>query len=274
MPTATLTATQLDLDAAGLLLVAEVEAYLRTVGHPLTPAAPVRTLTALINAIRTSPVVPLSNRYGSTVQPWHAAITLPEPTALDRIRRRRPGAQVTARQHLDLLSRYIHQHGWLQGALWDDSGRVCVLGAQLRIVQAGYSTPAVVNQARLLIGNQLGYIGQGMPIDTWNESPAAAQSTSTRYPSGQLPARSTAGPHTTAEETAVYQPINGDRILMTRVHADGRTTRVVGIISELREGGFRLTGHDCGGRTVDGYYATNAVWPRSGVASQTITPAP
>lgn len=78
---------------------------------------------------------------------------------------------MTPGQHLLLVSRYIHQHGWLQGALWDEAGAVCVLGAQLGILQAGYSTPAVVERARELIGNEIGYLGETGPIDSWNDAP-------------------------------------------------------------------------------------------------------
>jgi hypothetical protein len=154
---ATLTAPQLDLDAAGLQLVAEVESYLRSVATP--PPAPAAALLA-----------PTVCRYGQVVQAWHAGIERPEPSLLDRIRSRHPVAEVTVAQHLDLVSRYIHAHGWLQGSLWDDRGAVCILGAQLRILQAGFSTPAVVEQARLHLGNELGHRGEGQPLDTWNDA--------------------------------------------------------------------------------------------------------
>lgn len=159
----TLTAPRIDLDTAGLRLVAEVEEYLRTVAHP----APIGTGPDVSRLLAAAPA---PCRYGQVVQPWHAGFTLPEPTLLDRVRGRRPAAEVTVRQHLELTSKYIHQFGWLQGALWDDTGRVCLLGAQLRVLGAGYGTTATVTEARLQIGNQLGYMGQGMPIDAWNDA--------------------------------------------------------------------------------------------------------
>ncbi|MGC0317298.1 DUF6197 family protein [Kitasatospora acidiphila] len=152
-----------DVDLLGPLLVAEIEAYLRSLPAPSRAvAARPFTLDRL--------AVPAVNPYGSVVQQWHHGVQLPEPTLLDRIRGRRRVAQVTPAQHLDLLSKYIHQHGWLQGALWDASGAVCILGAQLRILAAGYSTPAVVERARELIGNEIGYRGETGPIDTWNDA--------------------------------------------------------------------------------------------------------
>ncbi|MFE2911435.1 DUF6197 family protein [Kitasatospora indigofera] len=161
---ATLTAPRIDVDAAGLLLVAEVEAYLRSV--TALPAAAGAGRLDLAGLLAAAPVC----RFGSTVQPWHAAV--PEPTAstADRLLRRRPVAEVTVQQHLRLVSRYLAQHGWLQGALWDATGRVCVLGAQLRVLQAGYSSAAVVHHARIRIGNELGYQGQGQPIEDWNDA--------------------------------------------------------------------------------------------------------
>lgn len=72
----------------------------------------------------------------------------------------------------------------------------------------------------------------------------------------------------------MYNPKDGDHIQLTRVHADGHTSHIVGIISESHSGGFRLTGHIVGGRTVDAHFATDAVFPRSGVTSQTITLSP
>lgn len=161
---ATLTAplpTAIDVDLLGPALVAEIEAYLASLPTPAATAPATKQLPGL-----TVPVIP---QHGSVVQAWHASVDRPEPTILERLRGRHPVAQVTAAQHLNLVSRYIHAHGWLQGALWNQAGAVCILGAQLQVLAAGYSTPAVVEQARLLIGNQLGYQRQGMPIDTWND---------------------------------------------------------------------------------------------------------
>jgi hypothetical protein len=160
---AVLTATRTDSTAAdGLLLVAEAEAYLRSL------AAPAAAPGLLLPAARIS-------RYGSILQPWNAAVPPAEPTLLDRLRNRPVTTPVTVQQHLELTSRYIAAHGWLQGALWDTDGRVCVLGAQLRVLQAGYGTEATVRRARLRIGNELGRLGQGMPVDEWNDQPGRRQ---------------------------------------------------------------------------------------------------
>lgn len=146
----------------GLLLVAEVEAYLRSIAAAAVPAGP------LLPTVRIS-------RYGSVLQPWNATVPPAEPTLLDRLRRRPVTTPVTVQQHLELTSRYITAHGWAQGALWDREGRVCVLGAQLRVLQAGYGTEATVRRARLRIGNELGRLGQGMPVDEWNDQPGRRQ---------------------------------------------------------------------------------------------------
>lgn len=160
---ATLPRQPLDLDAAGLLLVAEVEAYLHSVAAPVAASGPGRL--DLAQLLAAAPVC----RYGSVVQPWHAGFPAPSPTLLDRLRHRTPLVDVTPGEHLQLTSRYITAHGWLQGGLWDSSGRVCVLGAQLRVLAAGYGTPATIRRARLRIGNELGYLGQPLPVDEWND---------------------------------------------------------------------------------------------------------
>jgi hypothetical protein len=145
-----------DTTANGLLLVAEVEAYLRSI------AAPAAAPGLLLPAARIC-------RYGSVLQPWNATVPAAGPTLLDRLRHRPVTTPVTVQQHLELTSRYIAAHGWVQGALWDGEGRVCVLGAQLRVLQAGYGTEETVRRARLRIGNELGRLGQGMPVDEWND---------------------------------------------------------------------------------------------------------
>jgi hypothetical protein len=147
-----------DLDAAGLLLVTEIEQYLAQLAPGTPPAQAIAEL--------------LYSRHGHTVQPWNAHLPLPALTRLDRLRGRTPHLDVTVQQHLDLTSRYIAHHGWHQGALWSSTGAVCVLGAQLRVLHAGYGTPATIRRARLRIGNELGRTGQGMPVDTWNDQPA------------------------------------------------------------------------------------------------------
>lgn len=163
---ATLTAPRIDLDAAGLLLVAEVEAYLRSV----TPARPGRPRPVLDQVLSE-----LANIPAAAPRRWDAGFALPAPTLTDRLRGRRPVLAVTAAQHLQLVSRYIAEHGWTQGALWDASGRVCVLGAHLRVLAAGYGTPAAAVQARILIGNALGAAGTPMPVDDWNDLPTTRQ---------------------------------------------------------------------------------------------------
>lgn len=167
---ATLTASRIDADAAGLLLVAEVENYLRSVAAPVvaTDAGRLDLPRLLASA---GPVCP----YGSVMQPWNAEHLPAGPTLLDRLRRRQPVTDVTVEQHLQLTSRYITARGWLQGALWDETGRVCVLGAQLRVLQSGYGTAATIRRARLRIGNELGRLGQPMPVDTWNDQPGRRQ---------------------------------------------------------------------------------------------------
>lgn len=74
----------------------------------------------------------------------------------------------------------------------------------------------------------------------------------------------------------MYQPQTGDQVLVTRVLADGRTVRFIGRI-EVHPGiGFRLTGHQVGGQPIDSYFAASETvgYPKSGVISQTIEPAP
>jgi hypothetical protein len=151
----------LDLDTAGLLLVAEIEQYLAQI----TPTVPLAQLVAEL----------LYSSHGRTVQPWNAHLPLPQLSRLERLRGRTPHLPVTPQQHLDLTNRYITHHGWHQGALWNPAGNVCVLGAQLRVLQAGYGTPATIRRARQRIGNALGAIGQGMPVDTWNDLPSTSR---------------------------------------------------------------------------------------------------
>lgn len=167
---ATLTRQPLDLATAGLLLVAEVEDYLRSVAAPVVAAGPGRLdLARLLTAA--GPVC----QYGSVVQSWHAGFPAPSPTVLDRLRHRAPVLDVTPGEHLQLTSRYITAHGWTQHTLWDSSGRVCILGAQVAVLAAGYGTEATVRRARMRIGNELGHLGQPMPVDTWNDAPGRRQ---------------------------------------------------------------------------------------------------
>jgi hypothetical protein len=152
----------LDLDAAGALLIAEIEHYLQAHAPTGRPGLDIKALLA---------ATPHPAQYGSVLQPWHAAITRTAPTRWQRLRGLQPITEVTVAQHLDLTARYITHHGWHQGQLWNRAGEVCVLGAQLRVLAAGFGTPGIVWRARIRIGNQLGYLGQPMPVDTWNDLP-------------------------------------------------------------------------------------------------------
>ncbi|MFE9428256.1 hypothetical protein ACFYNO_35475 [Kitasatospora sp. NPDC006697] len=119
------------LTVDGSALVAEIEAYLASLPAPARTPVPY--------------VCPL----GSTVQAWNADFPAPTATLLDRLTRRpaRP-VPVTAADHLRLTSRYINQLGWLQGAMWDTAGRVCLLGAQAAVLAHGYGTARTVETAR------------------------------------------------------------------------------------------------------------------------------
>ncbi|MEU9045805.1 MULTISPECIES: hypothetical protein [unclassified Kitasatospora] len=144
-------------DGSGL--VAEIEAYLASL------PAPARTL------------LPYVCPYGSAPQPWHAGHPVPRATLLDRALRRpaRP-VPVTAADHLRLASRYIGAHGWLQGAMWDEAGRVCLLGAQAAVLAYGYGTPVTVRTARVQLMEVLH--GTGRPArspDEYNDRPATRE---------------------------------------------------------------------------------------------------
>ncbi|MER7583465.1 hypothetical protein [Kitasatospora sp. NPDC097691] len=134
----------------GSALVAEIEAYLASLPAPARTPAPY--------------VCP----YGSTPRPWQAGHPVPRATLLDRALRRpaRP-VPVTAADHLRLASRYIGAHGWLQGAMWDEAGRVCLLGAQAAVLAHGYGTPATVRTARVQLMEVLH--GTGRPVRSPDE---------------------------------------------------------------------------------------------------------
>lgn len=144
-------------DASGL--VAEIEAYLACLPTPARLTAPY--------------VCPL----GSALQPWNAGHPLPRPTLLDRLTRRaaRP-AQVSIATQLQLASRYIAFHGWVQGAMWDTTGRVCLLGAQAAVLAHGYGTPDGVRRARAQVMEVLHATGRpvGSP-DEYNDAPTTRQ---------------------------------------------------------------------------------------------------
>ncbi|MEV6976801.1 hypothetical protein [Kitasatospora sp. NPDC093806] len=144
-------------DASGL--VAEIEAYLASL------PAPART------------PVPYVCPFGTVLRPWHDGHPPPRATLLDRALRRpaRP-VPVTAAEHLGLASRYIAAHGWLQGAMWDGAGRVCLLGAQAAVLAHGYGTPATVRTARVQLMEVLHATGRPVNSpDEYNDRPATRQ---------------------------------------------------------------------------------------------------
>ncbi|MBC3844709.1 hypothetical protein GXW82_44450 [Streptacidiphilus sp. 4-A2] len=98
-------------------------------------------------------------------------MTRPEPTAMDRLRRRRPAqVPIDTATHLRLLARYLTVHGWCQGRLWDSAGRVCLLGGQLAVLRAGYGSEATVMRARTLLMEQFTADGYHC-VDQWNDAP-------------------------------------------------------------------------------------------------------
>lgn len=158
------------LDAAGILLVAEIEAYVRQVAPPTAVTGP-----GTIDLARILATMPPPNPHGTVVQPWNATHPLPQPTLLDRLRHRRPILDITPSEHLQLTARYITHHGWTQGALWTGCGAVCVLGAQLQVFAAGYGTAATIRRARQRLGNALGRMGYPMPVDDFNDLPTTTR---------------------------------------------------------------------------------------------------
>ncbi|MFI8079589.1 hypothetical protein ACIF6L_02115 [Kitasatospora sp. NPDC086009] len=145
--------------ADGSGLAAEIEAYLATLPTPVRVP------------------IPYISPLGSTVQPWNASYPLPHATLLDRLTRRpaRP-VPVTAADHLRLASRYIGAFGWLQGAMWDSAGRVCLLGAQTAVLVHGYGTPATVQTARVQLMEILHATGRPVHSpDEFNDRPATRQ---------------------------------------------------------------------------------------------------
>jgi hypothetical protein len=141
--------------ADGSALVAEIDAYMASL--PLSA----RTFTA-----------PPANRYGTVAAAWDLGLVRPVPTWLDRIRHRRPApTPIDTATHLRLVSRYITTHGWCQRRLWDDTGAVCLLGAQLMVLRAGYGTPATASRARVLLMEQFTAQGAYRSVDQWNDEP-------------------------------------------------------------------------------------------------------
>ncbi|WP_327068493.1 DUF6197 family protein [Kitasatospora sp. NBC_01302] len=147
------------LAADGSGLVAEIEAYLASL--PL----PARTLA------------PYVCPYGRVLQPWNAEHPLPRRTLLDRLAHRaaRP-VPLSAAEHLRLTSRYLTQHGWLQGAMWDAAGRVCLLGAQAAVLGHGYGTVSTVRTARWQVMEVLHATGRPVSSpDAYNDRPGTRQ---------------------------------------------------------------------------------------------------
>ncbi|MEV7021124.1 hypothetical protein [Kitasatospora sp. NPDC093558] len=145
------------VDGSGL--VAEVEAYLASL------PAPART------------PVPYVCPFGSILVPWHSGHPEPRATLLDRVLRRpaRP-VPVSAADHLRLASRYIGASGWLQGALWDEGGRVCLLGAQAAVLAHGYGTPLTVRTARVQLMEVLHATGRpARSPDEYNDRPTTRE---------------------------------------------------------------------------------------------------
>ncbi|MER5350489.1 hypothetical protein ABT093_09175 [Kitasatospora sp. NPDC002551] len=159
MSTALLLPRSLALTPEGIALVAEIERYLAQLATTATPTVPY--------------VCPL----GSTLQPWHFGFPVPRPTLLDRLVHRptRP-VPVTVADHLRLASRYISAFGWLQGAMWDSAGRVCLLGAQTAVLLHGYGTPATVTTARVQVMEVLHATGRPVNSpDEYNDRPTTRQ---------------------------------------------------------------------------------------------------
>ncbi|MDH6136335.1 hypothetical protein P3T37_005760 [Kitasatospora sp. MAA4] len=159
MPLLTPTAQRLARALDGSILIEEIEAYLASLPAPARTPVPY--------------VCPL----GSTVQLWNAGYAVPRTTLLDRLARRpaRP-VPVTAAEHLRLASRYLLSAGWLQGALWDDAGRVCLLGAQAAVLAHGYGTAATVLTARTQLMEVLHATGRPTPSpDEYNDRPTTRQ---------------------------------------------------------------------------------------------------
>lgn len=146
------------LVADGSVLVAEIEAYLAS--QPAALAAP-----------RID--VPLISRYGSVTVAWDAGMPARHRTLADRLHHR-PAAPVAidTATHLRLMSRFLVAHGWVQNAMWDRQGRVCLLGASLAVLAAGYGTEDQARRSRDRLMEQ--FIGQDPEIrsvDQWNDAP-------------------------------------------------------------------------------------------------------
>ncbi|MFD8483185.1 hypothetical protein [Kitasatospora sp. NPDC059673] len=157
--------------AQHLGLVEEIEQYLA--GLPAPDRLPLLPLPA-------PPLVEPGcdgGPYGSVQQPWNFGYPLPRRALLDRLVRRpaRPVA-VTVAGHLRLTSRYLAEAGWIQGAMWDAAGRVCLLGAQTAVLAHGYGTAYTVRRARTQVMEVLHATGRPAPSpDAWNDRPGRRQ---------------------------------------------------------------------------------------------------
>ncbi|MFJ1707883.1 hypothetical protein [Kitasatospora sp. NPDC088346] len=147
------------LTAEACGLVAEVEAYLASLPAPARLPAPYVC------------------QLGSVAVSWNAGHDLPRRTLWDRLVRRpaRP-VDVTVAGHLRLTSRYLADAGWLQGAMWDCEGRVCLLGAQAAVLAHGYGTPYTARRARAQVMEVLHATGRpvGSP-DAYNDAAGTTQ---------------------------------------------------------------------------------------------------
>ncbi|MEV7176964.1 hypothetical protein [Kitasatospora sp. NPDC093679] len=149
----------LTVTADGSALIAEIEDYLASL--PASARVPVPYVCPL----------------GRVLQPWNADQPLPRRTVLDRLthRQARP-VPVSVAGHLQLTSRYLTAYGWLQGALWDSRGRVCLLGAQAAVLAHGYGTPQTVRRARTQVMEVLH--AEGIPVsspDVFNDAPTTRE---------------------------------------------------------------------------------------------------
>ncbi|MFI8083807.1 hypothetical protein ACIF6L_23750 [Kitasatospora sp. NPDC086009] len=142
--------------ADGGVLVREVEHYLATLPGPARPIA-----------------VPPICALGQAPITWDLGMPRPHATLLDRARRRPPApVAIDTATHLRLLSRYLTVHGWCQGALWDERGRRCLLGAQFAVLTAGYGTQATVMDARRHLMEQFTALDRSVrSVDQWNDTP-------------------------------------------------------------------------------------------------------
>ncbi|MFJ4677110.1 hypothetical protein [Kitasatospora sp. NPDC088783] len=156
--------------ARELGLVEEIEQYLAGLPGRSGPAVPPGPGPA-------APAPCPPGAHGSVRQPWNHGHPLPRRSLLDLLARRpaRP-AEVTVAGHLRLTSRYLAEAGWTQGALWDDRGRVCLLGAQTAVLAHGYGTAYTVRRARAQVMEVLHATGRPVPSpDVWNDRPGRRQ---------------------------------------------------------------------------------------------------